>query len=109
MEKAHIHGHNQQWYVSPERNKKTSWKTFIKAHLGEIAAADFFVGFFETALGPDEILTEIRVPKTGAAGTAYLKFHHRAIDWATVGVAVVVESQNGSISSARVALPLIHV
>ncbi len=69
-----------------------------------IAAADFFVGFFETALGPDEILTEIRVPKTGAAGTAYLKFHHRAIDWATVGVAVVVESQNGSISSARVAL-----
>jgi len=69
-----------------------------------VAAADFFVGFFETALGPDEILTEIRVPKTGAARTAYLKFHHRAIDWATVGVAVVVESQNGSIASARVAL-----
>ena len=27
---------------APERNRKTSWKTFIKAHLGEIAAADFF-------------------------------------------------------------------
>ena len=26
---------------APERNRKTSWKTFIKAHLGEIAAADF--------------------------------------------------------------------
>jgi putative transposase len=27
---------------APERNRKTSWKTFIKAHLGELAAADFF-------------------------------------------------------------------
>ena len=35
---------------APERGKKTSWKTFLKAHLGEIAAADFFtVGDAETA------------------------------------------------------------
>jgi carbon-monoxide dehydrogenase medium subunit len=64
-----------------------------------IAAGDFFRGLFETALEPDEILTEIRVPKLDGAGWAYLKFHRRAQDWATVGVAAV--ASNGS---ARVAL-----
>src|SRR3954470_10922402 len=40
----------------------------VKGGNGErhIAAADLFVGFLETALAPDELLTEIRVPKTGA-------------------------------------------
>jgi len=33
---------------APERNRKTSWKSFIKAHLGELAAADFFVIDIET-------------------------------------------------------------
>jgi carbon-monoxide dehydrogenase medium subunit len=59
-----------------------------------IAAGDFFRGFFETALGPREVLTEIRVPKLEGAGWAYLKFHRRAQDWATVGVAAV--RANGS-------------
>jgi carbon-monoxide dehydrogenase medium subunit len=53
-----------------------------------IAAVDFFKGFLETALAPEEILTEIRVPKT-TGGWSYLKFNRRAQDWATVGVAVV--------------------
>ena len=53
-----------------------------------IPAAEFFVGLFETALEPNEVLTEIRVPKTGA-GWSYLKFHRRAQDWAIVGVAAV--------------------
>ena len=50
-----------------------------------IPAAEFFTGPFETALGPQEVLTEIRVPKV-ASGT-YLKHVRRAQDWATVGVA----------------------
>lgn len=50
-----------------------------------VAAADFFQGVFQTALGPQEVLTEIRVPS--ATGT-YLKLNRRAQDWATVGVAV---------------------
>ena len=54
-----------------------------------IAAGDFFVGFLETALGPDEVLTEIRVPKMGGAGWSYQKFNRRAQDWAIVGVAAV--------------------
>jgi carbon-monoxide dehydrogenase medium subunit len=54
-----------------------------------IAAADFFVDFLETALQPDEIITELRVPKCGAAGFAYEKFNRRAQDWATVGALAV--------------------
>ena len=42
-------------------------------------------GFLETALAPDELLVEIRVPKTGANGFAYQKFNRRAQDWAIVG------------------------
>jgi carbon-monoxide dehydrogenase medium subunit len=54
-----------------------------------IAADDFFRGFLETALAPDEIITEVRVPKTGDAGWAFEKFNRRAQDWAIVGVAAV--------------------
>jgi carbon-monoxide dehydrogenase medium subunit len=54
-----------------------------------VAARDFFVSVFETALGPQDVLTEIRVPKTGSSGFAYEKFARRAQDWATVGVAAV--------------------
>jgi carbon-monoxide dehydrogenase medium subunit len=69
-----------------------------------IDAKDFFQGFFETALGDDEIITEIRVPKVGSAGWSYLKFHQRALDWATVGVAAVVGKSNGTIQGARIGL-----
>src|SRR5680860_1188604 len=68
-----------------------------------IDASAFFNGFFDTALAEDEIITEIRVPKTGAAGWSYLKFRQRALDWATVGVAAVVGASNGSIQGAKVA------
>ena len=54
-----------------------------------IPADDFFVDFLETALAPDEVITEVRVPKTGGAGWAFEKFNRRAQDWAIVGVAAV--------------------
>jgi aerobic carbon-monoxide dehydrogenase medium subunit len=69
-----------------------------------IAAAEFFRGVFETALGPQDVLTEIRVPKLGPAGWSYVKFTRRAQDWATVGVAAVVRRSNGTIDSAAIAL-----
>ena len=50
-----------------------------------IAASAFFTGPFETALAPQEVLTEIRVPKVERG--VYLKHVRRAQDWATVGVA----------------------
>ncbi len=53
----------------------------------EIAAADFYQTFFESALNADELLTEIRVPKMNGAGWSFQKFNRRAQDWAIVGVA----------------------
>jgi aerobic carbon-monoxide dehydrogenase medium subunit len=53
----------------------------------EIAATEFFHGFLQTALEPDEVLTEIRVPKMNGAGWSFQKFNRRAQDWAIVGVA----------------------
>ena len=79
----------------------------IKGSGGErtVAAADFFEDYLQTALAPDEVLTEIRVPKLGQnAGWSYKKFNRRAQDWAVVGAAAVVERSNGSISSARIGL-----
>jgi len=59
----------------------------------EVPATDFFTGFLETALAPDELLTEIRVPKVPGAGFGFQKFNRRAQDWAIVGAVVV---NNGS-------------
>lgn len=53
----------------------------------EVAATEFFLGFWETATAPDEILTEIRVP-VSTDGYGFEKFTRRAQDWAIVGVAV---------------------
>ncbi|PDH70163.1 MAG: carbon monoxide dehydrogenase [Acidimicrobiales bacterium MED-G01] len=55
----------------------------------EIAVADFFTGYFESALSDDEMLTEVRVPKAPGASWSYQKFNRRAQDWAIVGVAAV--------------------
>jgi aerobic carbon-monoxide dehydrogenase medium subunit len=61
------------------------------------AASDFFRSVFETVLGPQDVLTEVRVPKV-TGGWAYEKFQRRAQDWATVGVAAV--RSNGSVAVA---------
>jgi carbon-monoxide dehydrogenase medium subunit len=52
----------------------------------EVPATEFFRGFLETALAPDELLVEIRVAK-GAGGWSFQKFNRRAQDWAIVGAA----------------------
>ena len=54
-----------------------------------IAAIDFFLGYFETAMELDEMLVEVRVPRTGPTGAHYEKFTRRANDWAIVAVATV--------------------
>jgi carbon-monoxide dehydrogenase medium subunit len=56
-----------------------------------ISIDDFFLSLFVTALGADEILTEIRVPMPSArSGGAYLKLERKVGDFATVGVAAQV-------------------
>ena len=70
-----------------------------------VDALDFFKDYLFTDLEPQEIVTEVRVPKLGSnTGWSYKKFSRRSQDWAIVGVAAVVEKDNGSISSARIGL-----
>ncbi len=52
-----------------------------------VGADDFFVGYFETAMEPDELLTAVRIPRRPGEPWGYQKFTRRANDWAIVGVA----------------------
>jgi len=69
-----------------------------------VAASDFFLDFFTTAVGPDEVLVAVRLPKLDGWGSHYEKFHRTAQAWAIVGVAAAVRVEGGSISAARIAL-----
>jgi aerobic carbon-monoxide dehydrogenase medium subunit len=70
-----------------------------------VAASDFFVDYLQTALAPDEVLVEVRLPKLGDGwGFHYEKFQRVVQAWAIVGVAAAVHRSNGSISEARIGL-----
>lgn len=69
-----------------------------------IPATDFFLDYLETALGDDEVLVEVRVPKMDGWGYRYEKFSRVAQAWAIVGVAALVRGHNGEVSEARVGL-----
>ena len=70
-----------------------------------VPASDFFQDYLFTDLEPDEVVTEVRVPKLDKnTGWSYKKFSRRSQDWAIVGVAAVVEKSNGNIDSARIGL-----
>jgi aerobic carbon-monoxide dehydrogenase medium subunit len=57
------------------------------AGIRTVAADDFFTGYFETVLGPDELLAAVRVPSAPGQPWGYQKFTRRANDWAIVGAA----------------------
>jgi carbon-monoxide dehydrogenase medium subunit len=69
-----------------------------------VAAADFFQDLFTTAVGEDEILTKIRIPKHTGWGAHYEKFNRVSQAWSIVGVAANVRSDGGSIAEAKIAL-----
>ncbi|GHE06052.1 FAD binding domain-containing protein [Streptomyces alanosinicus] len=69
-----------------------------------VAAREFFVDYLQSALTPDELLVEVRVPKTDGWGFHYEKFHRVAQAWAIVGVAALVRRDDGHLAEARVAL-----
>lgn len=70
-----------------------------------IAIDDFFLGMFETALHPDELLIELRIPRSpaGASGT-YLKCERKVGDYAVSAVAVQLTMHGDSCTAARIAL-----
>ncbi len=78
----------------------------IQGQSGErtVAAADFFEDLFDTAVGEDELLTHIRVPKLDGWGSHYEKFVRVAHQWPIVAVAAAVKTDGSKISEARIGL-----
>ncbi|HEX4101088.1 MAG: xanthine dehydrogenase family protein subunit M [Pseudonocardiaceae bacterium] len=69
-----------------------------------VPVGEFFVDLFTTAVGPDEVLVEVRIPKKTGWGAHYEKFNRVAQAWSIVAVAATVRTEGGSIAQARVAL-----
>jgi carbon-monoxide dehydrogenase medium subunit len=66
-----------------------------------LAAADMFQDYLTTAVGPGEVLIEVRVPSLDGWSWGYQKFNRRSEDWAMVGVcALVKKSGDGVCESA---------
>lgn len=67
--------------------------------------SQFVVGTFTNSLEPDEIAVEARIPAPrGTRSGTYLKLERRVGDFATVGLALVLESSGGTINRAGMAL-----
>jgi len=69
-----------------------------------VGADDFFLDLFETAIGEDEILTEVRIPKHTAWGARYEKFVRVAHQWPICAVAATVRVEGGTITGAGIGL-----
>ncbi|SDY54291.1 carbon-monoxide dehydrogenase medium subunit [Modestobacter sp. DSM 44400] len=70
----------------------------------EVPVTEFWTGFFETAMSPDEMVVELRVPRTGSTGWGYEKFTRRENDWPIVAAAAVGSRGGGAGGPLRVAL-----
>jgi carbon-monoxide dehydrogenase medium subunit len=70
---------------------------------------DFYLGPYRTAVGYDEMLTEIRIPMREFGGSAYEKIHRRVGDWAVVAAGAAVELEKGSERIARSGIALVAV
>jgi aerobic carbon-monoxide dehydrogenase medium subunit len=70
----------------------------------EIPATEMFKGYLTTAVGPDEVVTAVRMPALDGFGWGYEKFVRRSEDWAMVGVCALVKSNGGTCEDVRVGL-----
>jgi aerobic carbon-monoxide dehydrogenase medium subunit len=70
-----------------------------------LSLEDFFVDYYQTALNPGELLTEIRVPAPSRPAWSHIKFTPRSIeDFATVGVAITLRAKDGICEDVRLGL-----
>lgn len=77
----------------------------VRGAAGErtVAAADFFTGYLETALGDDEILTAVHFPASAAgSGCSFMEISPRKGDYALVGVAALMQLSGGSCQDVRI-------
>jgi carbon-monoxide dehydrogenase medium subunit len=70
----------------------------------EIPASALFLHYLETALAPDEVVTEVRMPGVSGWGFGHQKFNRRSEDWAMVGVSAMVRSRDGVCEDVRIGL-----
>ncbi|WP_277371419.1 FAD binding domain-containing protein [Rhodococcus rhodochrous] len=79
------------------------------AGVRELAFDDFHLGAYETAVAPNELLVEVRLPRKGTASSAYEKVERRAGDWAVAAAgAALGMSDDGRITDARVGLTAVR-
>jgi carbon-monoxide dehydrogenase medium subunit len=80
----------------------------IRSSSGErlVSMDDFHLGPYDTAVGPAEILTEVRVPIRPSSGSAYQKVERRVGDWAVVaaGALVSLDGAGKTITEAGIGL-----
>lgn len=69
-----------------------------------VSAADFFMDLFETAVGENGLLTEVRIPKHTGWGSHYEKFVRVSHQWAILGIAATVRTEGSTIAEAKVGL-----
>jgi aerobic carbon-monoxide dehydrogenase medium subunit len=69
-----------------------------------VPASELFQDYLETAVGPDEVLTEVRLDALDGWGYGFEKFNRRSEDWAMVAVSAVVKSSGGTCEDVRVGL-----
>jgi carbon-monoxide dehydrogenase medium subunit len=69
-----------------------------------VPASELFEDYLTTAVGADEVLTEIRIPALDGWGHSYQKFNRRSEDWAMVGVCAVLKASGGACEDIRIGL-----
>jgi aerobic carbon-monoxide dehydrogenase medium subunit len=69
-----------------------------------VSMEEFYRGPYETAVGPAELLVEVRVPVRRGGGSAYAKVDRRAGDWAVVAAGAAIWLSAGRVADARVGL-----
>ncbi len=70
-----------------------------------VAARDYYLGIYETALQPGEILAEVRIPAPPKPhGWAYEKLKRKVGDYATAAAAVVMTVSGGRVATCAIAL-----
>jgi carbon-monoxide dehydrogenase medium subunit len=71
----------------------------------EIPGSELFVDYMTTAIGPDEVLTEVRIPSMDGWRSSYQKFNRRQEDWAMVAVCVMLRrAADGTCDAVRIGL-----
>ncbi|MGV0836297.1 FAD binding domain-containing protein [Mycolicibacterium thermoresistibile] len=76
--------------------------------LREIGIDDFMVGPYETALAPNEILLEVKIPVRPNSSNAYAKVERRVGDWAVTAAGAAVTLDGDTIASARIGLTAVN-